>query len=135
MVFVVSLCVAGETTVANTFSNLPLSFEPNRGQAPAAVQYLTRGPGHLLYLGDRGARLRLGDNDLQIEVVDGTSRHITAEKQLPGRVNYLIDEDPSRWRTNIPTFARVRYRDVYHRAGAGEWRCGRQHTININVSP
>jgi len=30
-----------------------------------------------------------------------------------GKVNYFIGDDPSRWRTNIPTFGRVRYREVY----------------------
>ena len=32
---------------------------------------------------------------------------------LPGRVNYLTGRDSTRWRTGIPTYARVLYRDVY----------------------
>ncbi|MBI4637939.1 MAG: SBBP repeat-containing protein [Candidatus Rokubacteria bacterium] len=38
---------------------------------------------------------------------------VSGVDQLPGRVNYFLGNDPARWRTNIPTYARVRYRDVY----------------------
>ncbi len=38
---------------------------------------------------------------------------LSAEKALEGKVNYLIGRDPSKWQTNIPTFAQVRYRDLY----------------------
>jgi uncharacterized repeat protein (TIGR01451 family) len=34
-------------------------------------------------------------------------------EKLPGKANYLIGNDPSRWRTGIPTYARVHYRNVY----------------------
>ena len=33
--------------------------------------------------------------------------------QLPGIVNYFIGDDPAKWRTNIPTYAKVQYQDVY----------------------
>jgi hypothetical protein len=31
----------------------------------------------------------------------------------PGRANYFIGNDPANWRRNLPTYARVAYRDVY----------------------
>jgi hypothetical protein len=34
-------------------------------------------------------------------------------EQLPGISNYFIGNDPKRWHTNIPHYARVRYRDIY----------------------
>ena len=33
--------------------------------------------------------------------------------ELPGKVNYFLGNDPAKWRSNLPTFAEVRYRDVY----------------------
>ena len=36
-----------------------------------------------------------------------------ALEPLPGKVGYFIGNDPRRWRNNIPTFAKVRYRDIY----------------------
>src|SRR5207248_875292 len=32
---------------------------------------------------------------------------------LPGRVNYFLGQDPSRWQRNVPTYRRVRYEQVY----------------------
>ncbi len=38
---------------------------------------------------------------------------ISGERQLPGVVHYFIGNDPSRWRTFIPTYRVVRYRNLY----------------------
>jgi uncharacterized repeat protein (TIGR01451 family) len=32
---------------------------------------------------------------------------------LPGKSNYFVGNDPSKWHTNVPTYAKVRYTDVY----------------------
>jgi hypothetical protein len=32
---------------------------------------------------------------------------------LPGIVNYFIGDDPSKWRTNIPTYQKIGYKDLY----------------------
>jgi hypothetical protein len=36
-----------------------------------------------------------------------------AEAQQPGKVNYFVGNDPTQWRTNIPTYGRVRLEQVY----------------------
>ncbi|HEV2177809.1 MAG TPA: hypothetical protein VGW33_11520 [Terriglobia bacterium] len=33
--------------------------------------------------------------------------------ELPGKSNYFIGNDPKKWRTNVPTYAKVRYQGVY----------------------
>ncbi len=33
--------------------------------------------------------------------------------ELPGKTNYFIGYDPAKWRTNIPTFGRVKFTRVY----------------------
>ena len=45
----------------------------------------------------------------------GAAAHPKAESQepLPGVVNYLIGNDPHKWRTGIATYGRVRYQNVY----------------------
>ncbi len=40
---------------------------------------------------------------------------ITGLEPLAGRSDYFIGRDPARWRTDIPTYARVKYVDVYPR--------------------
>ena len=38
---------------------------------------------------------------------------IVGLQELPGKVNYFIGSDPTRWRTNISTYARIRHAGVY----------------------
>jgi len=33
--------------------------------------------------------------------------------ELPGKSNYFIGNDPQKWRTNVPTYAKVKYQGVY----------------------
>jgi hypothetical protein len=44
-----------------------------------------------------------------------SNREASAEgsEPLPGVSNYFLGNDPSQWRTNVPTYARVRYGAVY----------------------
>ena len=38
---------------------------------------------------------------------------VTGREELPGKANYFIGNDPAGWRTNVPTYARVHYEDLY----------------------
>jgi len=38
---------------------------------------------------------------------------VSGAELLPGKSNYLIGNDPSKWHRNIPQFARVNYESVY----------------------
>ena len=38
---------------------------------------------------------------------------VTALDELPGKSNYFIGNDPKNWRTDVPTYAKVRCQDVY----------------------
>jgi hypothetical protein len=37
----------------------------------------------------------------------------SASDLLPGKVNYFIGNDPGKWRSNVPVYARVNYQNVY----------------------
>ena len=41
------------------------------------------------------------------------SPSVRGDVKLPGQVNYFLGNDPSQWRTNVSTFAKVGYREVY----------------------
>jgi hypothetical protein len=34
-------------------------------------------------------------------------------EELPGKSNYFIGNDPTKWRTNVPNYAKVKYANVY----------------------
>jgi len=113
---------------------LPLLFEPNLGQvnlgpansspSDSAVKFVARGSGYSLFLDSAGATLALrtpahAGSAARVESVRmklagaSPSAHIAGTDLLPGKSNYFIGNDRSKWRSNIPQFARVRYEDVY----------------------
>ena len=42
-----------------------------------------------------------------------TTHDISGDDRLSGTTNYFIGNDPSQWRTKVPSYARVRYAGVY----------------------
>jgi len=38
---------------------------------------------------------------------------INVEDRIPARVDYFLARDPTKWRTNVPSFARVKYANIY----------------------
>ena len=92
---------------------MPLSFERNLGQAPGEVEYLAHGSQYAIGLSDRGAALAVGAEVIRLQVLGARAVEPVAEQPLPGVVNYLIGNDPAKWRMGVKTFARVRYAGVY----------------------
>jgi hypothetical protein len=111
------------------YGKLPLSFEANQGQTDSKVKFLTRGSGYALFLTANEAVLRLRNeraaghahdsNDPTPAVLrmkfEGTNANpkITGLAELPGKSNYFIGNDPRQWRTDIPTYSKVRYEAIY----------------------
>lgn len=99
---------------AGQFGNLPLWFEPAN---PA--QFVAHGAKSEFVITPTGAEFVLvktnaqtASGHLHLVGADKMAR-ITGEDRLNGRVNYLVGNDPAHWRTDVPTFSRVRVDDVY----------------------
>lgn len=114
--------VSASSQVHSAFAHLPMSFEPNRGQAAAQVQFLAHGEGYGIYLLRAEAALTLpkrassGSQPATVEmklVGANQDAQVAGSDPLPGHSNYFIGNDPSRWLHNIPQFSRVQYRGVY----------------------
>ena len=54
---------------------------------------------------------------LKEELVGGTIKSITAEEKSPTNVSSFIGNDPSAWRSNIPTYDLVNIGEVYEGIG------------------
>jgi uncharacterized repeat protein (TIGR01451 family) len=109
------ICFAGTQAKVNVdFGKVPLSFEANRGQSDARVDYLSRGKGYTLLLTRDQAVLRLKEGALRMKLL-GASGAAAASglDQLPGLANYFRGHDPSQWHTGIPTYQKVKYSGVY----------------------
>src|SRR5258708_26687802 len=108
--------------VRAALAHLPMSFEPNQGQADSRIKFLARGDGYGVYFTPSETvlafphRTQQGASQVAVQMrLSGANQNsdISALHQLPGHSNYLIGKDPSGWHRNIPQFARVQYHDVY----------------------
>lgn len=110
-------------TSATVLRGLPISFEENQGQVDSQVRYLAHAGSGTIYFAPAETVLTLQSRDShkkpEMSVLKlkwmGANPHtqVVAEHPLPGRINYLIGRDPSRWHTGIPTYARVHYRGLF----------------------
>ena len=124
--------------IREAYNKLPLYFEVNRGQTDPRVKFLARGGHHVVFLTPTEAVLVLTTpkempknvfprrsrfpeqrDDRSRTVLRmgfaGASRapRVTGLEELPGKANYFIGNDPAKWRTNVPTYAKIRYHDLY----------------------
>ncbi|MFC5861455.1 chitobiase/beta-hexosaminidase C-terminal domain-containing protein [Acidicapsa dinghuensis] len=125
-----------QTAALANYGKLPLSFEPNQGQADSSVQFLSRGQGYSLLLRpDRAVIAFTGADSKSREktairiALDDANPHaaVSSEDQQITRTNYFLGSDPSRWHTNIPNFGRIHYHSVYN--GIDLLYYGNQHRL------
>jgi hypothetical protein len=119
------------------YGKLPLSFEQNQGQVDEQVKFLSRGNGYTLFLTATDAVLsltapsptrddrvadsvarpeppRVASAVLRMKLIGANpAPEADGLEELAGKINYFMGSDPAGWRTNVATYARVRYADVY----------------------
>lgn len=117
--------VAGPKTLRLTpFAEGPTRFEPNLGQSDAAVRFVRRGPSHATFLEDSAFTTVVARAPRATEDVCGFTYRVRfdgaadrpaaiAEDLLPGVTNYFIGSDESSWVRGVPSYARVRYAEVW----------------------
>lgn len=123
-------------TAVASYGKRPVTFEGNVGQTDPQVKFLSRGSGYVVFLTSGGmvfsAHSKFVPNPaapanaqapsktqrsapvIQLNLV-GSNPNPTAvgEDQQPGKANYFIGRDAKKWRTNVATYAKVHYKDVY----------------------
>src|SRR5438876_3920499 len=126
---------AGQQRLAENYGKVPLSFEANQGQTDPRVKFLSRGSGYTLYLTRDEAVLALRSRQSSVvsSQLQKTTDHglrttdtlrmklvganqaakVTALDELLGKTNYFIGNDPKKWRTDVPTYGKVKYEGVY----------------------
>lgn len=149
-----------DATVAHlngSFDRLPMSFEANSGQTDESVTFLSRGNGYQVFLTPTEAVVTLSDpvqpttRKSPFSPRSGAAGHAVAPSRgvlrlklvgadgpkkveglhpLPGKSNYITGNDPSRWRTKVPTYATVQYTGVY--PGIDLLYHGNQHQLEYD---
>ena len=99
---------ATSATLQN-YAKLPLSFE-KRGMS----EFVAQGQGYAVDL--HGAQVTIaldGSSRVEMEFIHGRQVSATPENELPGKVNYILGNDPRQWRLGLRTYERVKYHELY----------------------
>jgi Beta-propeller repeat len=144
-----SAAVPGKAS--QVYGQLPLSFQPNRGQTDRRVLFQSSGAGYGLFLTRHRAVLALGGPGRGAPGEAAAPRQpavlsmsmlgalpgpaIAGARQLPGRVNYLTGDDPRGWHTGIPTYSAVRYSGVWPGIGMRFYGNQRRLEYDFDLSP
>lgn len=129
--------IPGKAGIVKSYAKLPLSFEANLGQSNARVKFLSRGSGYTLFLtpteavltlrrrssgaltpkAKRARRARRAKSEFAVLRMRFLGANPTPDidgvRKLRGKSNYLIGKDRAKWRTNVPHYGGVKYREVY----------------------
>jgi hypothetical protein len=113
------LCAApvrdpGLSKAQATLGRLPLRFEANVGQWIPTVRYAARASGYSLLLTGAGPTIALGGSQrVDISLLGSSpASEIQPLDKLDVHTNYFVGPK-DRWRSDVPTYSRVLYRQVY----------------------
>lgn len=123
------------------YGKLPMGFEENMGQTAQEVRFVSHGTGYGLFLTPQEAVISLqhpmahnlsplhrmeyfralrqarqaGRTTVLRMRLEGANpaAEIEGVDRLPGKVNYFVGKNPKDWRTDIPSYARVKYTGIY----------------------
>jgi hypothetical protein len=107
--------------------DLPLVFVPNIGQANDETSFLAHTSAGALSFTHAGVSLQLPiENQINSAPEDetytalslvflnpSTTATIEGADTLPGKVNYFVGNDPSKWRTGVESYGSITYRGIY----------------------
>ena len=124
--------------IQKTYGKFPLHFIRNTGQIDKKVKFYERGSGHATFFAKDGVYLMLQapNPDFQIPknrhaitaskaktltpellklapVGANKNPEIVADDKQKGKANYFIGNDPNKWRTSIPTYKSIIYKELY----------------------
>jgi beta-propeller repeat-containing protein len=150
VLFVLAICVLGwgqqpvtaaqHDAIMQQYLTLPLNFEVNHGQAIDNARFLARANGYGVMLEPDALAFVLPGNNHQQSIVQlgwvgASTQQIAGEQPLAGRINYLHGKDAKAWITEVPTFAHVRYHQLYRGVDAVFYGNKREVEYDLAVSP
>jgi hypothetical protein len=136
--------------VLQQYAKLPLSFEPNLGQAKGDTKFLARGDGYSLFLtsdeavlamkghSTKSAKSATSTNAMGVlrMKLDGSNPapNFSAQNELPGKSNYFIGTQEN-WHSNVPNYGKVEEKNVYAGIDLVYYGSQRQLEYDFNVAP
>ncbi len=126
-------------------ANAPLYFEANQGQNGSTAEFLAQGIRSQFLISPDGAEMILfkpmaahlfETRSMRMEFIGANPRaNILGFDDLPGKINYLVGNDSSKWETEVPTFAKVRVAGIYPGVDLVYYGNQRQLEYDLTVAP
>ena len=108
----------------------------NQPQRAADVGATPRGRPSSVDAGPSGRPHGVASTSLRMKLIGANPQPaVRGLAELPGKSNYFIGDDPSKWRTNVPTYGKVEYRDVYPGVSLVHYGNQQQLEYDFVVSP
>jgi hypothetical protein len=145
-----------QATILDSYGKLPLSFEANYGQTDPQVKFLSRTGAYSLFLtGDQAVFVLSPKTNVKTKTTTGNhpvpskaasvlrmklhdanlAARVIGADELSGKSNYLIGNDPKKWRTGVATYAKVKYEGIYSGIDLVYYGNDRQLEYDFIVSP
>jgi hypothetical protein len=98
------------------YAQLPATFVPNAGQFRSReLRYVAQGAGYTFAFTRQQIKLSFARGTVaSLRFVHANPGvQLEARSKLPAKVNYLIGRDPANWRTGLPTYRELVYRNLW----------------------
>jgi Immunoglobulin domain/Immunoglobulin I-set domain/Beta-propeller repeat len=129
-----------------TFGNLPFYFEAHPGPVDDSTQFIVHGRDYLFLISPDGVRLDLEKMDAATKKTSVRTVHmqfmgarsqaqIQGADELSGKINYFVGDNPTQWRTDVATFARVRVGQLYPGINLSYYGNQRQLEYDFTLAP
>ena len=106
--------IVSQEDATQALNNAPLAFQENQGQTDEQVGYLAKTAGSTIFLTSEEIVYTFKKGVIRQSHVDANKEPIiTAKDELEFKTNYFIGNDPQDWRTEVTTYAVVKYEDLY----------------------
>ncbi len=129
---------SARVVAAATLDARPLAFERNDGQTDPRVAFVARGAGGAVFVQRDGMTVQprgAGRPPMRLAFDGGRASRVDGVERLDGHVNYLKGEDPAKWRTEVPLFARAVCRGAWPGIDVVFHGDGRELEYDFEVSP
>ena len=128
------------------FGNLPLYFEAAPSQANHPAQFIARGSDYQFLISPAEVQLNLQKTDaatheissrtVRMQFVGANPRaQIQGAAELPGKINYLVGNNPAQWHTGVATFGRARVAQLYPGVNLVYYGNQRQLEYDFTIAP
>src|SRR6185503_4308825 len=129
--------------VRDAYEGMPLLFVENRGQVDERVRYYEQNRDHAaaftadgLWLSLRAHGQAAAGRTVRLAPVGGNpAPEIVPEQPQAVRIHSFLGEDPARWKSELSTYAAVRYAQVYPGVDLRFYGKGRELEYDVIVQP